>query len=162
MNYFNLFGFEEAPVVDKKLLAEKYFALQKQNHPDFFTQSGEAEQEASLQQSADINKAFTIFQSEDKTIEYFLQLKNVVITDEKYQLPPDFLMEMMEINETLDEKDGVEITADLAGIEKQLYAEVEPVLKNPALHNDEASLQKLKRYYYKKKYIQRILARLGD
>src|SRR6478736_8123030 len=106
MNYFELFGFPEAPVIDKKLLAEKYFALQKQNHPDFFTQSTEAEQENSLQQSADINKAFTTFQNEDKTLEYFLRLKGVVETDEKYPLPPGFLMEMMEINETLDEKDG--------------------------------------------------------
>ena len=162
MNYFELFGFEEAPVIDKKRLAEKYFALQRQNHPDFHTQSGEAEQEASLQQSADINKAFTTFQNEDKTIEYFLQIKGVVETDEKYQLPPEFLMEMMEINETLDEKDGVAITAELADIEKGLYASIAPVLNDPALLNAAASLQKLKLYYYKKKYIQRILARLGD
>lgn len=162
MNYFELFGFTEAPVIDKKLLAEKYFALQRQNHPDFFTQSGEAEQEASLQQSADINKAFTTFQDEDKTIEYFLQLKGIVVTDEKYQLPPGFLMEMMEINETLEEKDGVEISAELAEIEKQLYDAVRPVLQDTSLHNDGPSLEKLKLYYYKKKYIQRILARLGD
>lgn len=162
MNYFQLFGFEEAPVVDKKLLAQKYFALQKQYHPDFFTQSGEMEQEDSLKQSADINKAFTTFQDADRTLEYFLQLKGAVQTDEKYQLPPEFLMEMMEINETLEEKDGVKITEELAEIEKQLYASIEPVLKDPTIHNDPASLEKLKLYYYKKKYIQRILARLGD
>jgi molecular chaperone HscB len=162
MNYFELFGFEEAPVIDKKLLAEKYFSLQKQHHPDFFTQSGETEQEDSLHRSADINKGFTTFQDEDKTLEYFLQLKGIVQTDEKYQLPPDFLMEMMEINETLEEKDGVEITTELAEIEKQQYAAVASVLKDPALYNDATSLEKLKLYYYKKKYIQRILARLGD
>lgn len=162
MNYFELFGFEVAPVIDKKLLAEKYFVLQKQNHPDFFTQASETEKEEALEQSAAINKAFATFQNEDKTIEYFLQLKGVVETDEKYQLPPDFLMEMMEINETLDEKDGVTVTAELAAIEKELYAAIEPVLKDAALHNDPASLEKLKLYYYKKKYIQRILARLGD
>ena len=162
MNYFELFGFTEAPVIDKKVLAQKYFALQKQNHPDFFTQSNEADQEEALQQSASINKAFTTFQNEDKTIEYFLQLKGVVETDEKYQLPNEFLMEMMDINETLDEKDGVTVTAELAGIEKDMYESIAGILKNPQLHNDEASLQQLKLYYYKKKYIQRILARLGD
>lgn len=162
MNYFQLFGFTEAPVIDKKLLAEKYFALQKQNHPDFFTQASEAEQEESLQQSADINKAFTTFQNEDRTIEYFLQLKGIVVTDEKYQLPPEFLMEMMEINETLEEKDGVTVTAELAVIEKDLYAGIEKILRDPASHEDAGSLQQLKLYYYKKKYIQRILARLGD
>ena len=162
MNYYELFQFNEAPVIDKKLLSEKYFALQKQNHPDFFTQENEADQEDALQQSASINKAFTTFQNEDKTIEYFLQLKGVVETDEKFQLPNDFLMEMMDINETLDEKDGVTVTAELAAIEKEMYASIAPVLKDSSKHNDPASLQKLKLYYYKKKYIQRILARLGD
>lgn len=162
MNYFELFGFEVAPVIDKKLLSEKYFVLQRQNHPDFFTQSNEADQEEALQQSANINKAFTTFQNEDKTIEYFLQVKGIVETDEKYQLPPDFLMEMMEINETLDEKDGVTVTAELAEIEKEMYAAIAAIIKDPSLHNDPASLEKLKLHYYKKKYIQRILARLGD
>jgi molecular chaperone HscB len=162
MNYFELFGFEEAPAIDKRLLSEKYFLLQKQNHPDFFTQASEAEQEQALAQSADINKAFTTFQNEDKTIEYFLQVKDIVATDEKYQLPNDFLMEMMEINETLEEKDGVTVTAELAEIEKGLYQSIEPVIKDKTLYNDAASLEKLKAYYYKKKYIQRILARLGD
>ncbi|MBC7934591.1 MAG: Fe-S protein assembly co-chaperone HscB [Rhizobacter sp.] len=162
MNYFELFGFTEAPIIDKKLLAEKYFALQRQNHPDFFTQSNEADQEEALQQSASINKAFTTFQNEDKTIEYFLQVKGIVETDEKYPLPNDFLMEMMDINETLDEKDGVTVTGELSAIEKEMYAAIAPIIQNPALHHDADSLQQLKLYYYKKKYIQRILARLGD
>ena len=50
----------------------------------------------------------------------------------------------------------------LKEIEKQLNAAVQPVLQDPSLHNDGPSLEKLKLYYYKKKYIQRILARLGD
>lgn len=162
MNYFELFGFEVAPAIDKRLLAEKYFLLQKQNHPDFFTQANEAEQEQALAQSADINKAFTTFQNEDKTIEYFLQIKGVAETDEKYLLPNDFLMEMMEINETLEEKDGVTVAAELAEIETGLYQSIEPIIKDKKLYNDAASLEKLKAYYYKKKYIQRILARLGD
>jgi molecular chaperone HscB len=162
MNYFELFGFKEAPVIDKKRLPEKYFELQKQHHPDFFSQSNEAEQEEALQHSAMINKAFTTFQNAEKTVEYFLQLRGVVVTDEKYQLPPDFLMEMMELNETLDEKDGVEVAAELAEIDKAITAEITPILENPALHEDPASWEKLKEWYYKKKYLQRILVRLGD
>ena len=162
MNYFELFDLAPAPVVDKKLLTEKYFALQKRSHPDFFTQGTETEQADALEQSADVNKAFTTFQNEDKTLEYFLQIKGVIETDEKYQLAPAFLMEMMDINERLDETDSVTVTQELAPIEKALAEEVKPILDNPALHEDEASLEALKAYYYKKKYIQRILARLGD
>jgi molecular chaperone HscB len=162
MNYFELFDIPVAPRVDKKLLSEKYFALQKMNHPDFFTQSSEAEQEDSLRQSADINKAFTIFQNEEKTIEYFLQVKGVIEPDEKYQLPQDFLMEMMDLNETLLEKDGVTIAEEMAVIEKPLLAEIEPILANTSGGYNAVEMEKLKAYYYKKKYLKRILDRLGD
>lgn len=162
MNYFELFGFPVSPTIDKTLVAKKYFELQKNHHPDFFTQATEEEKENALVQSADINKAFAIFQNEDKTIEYFLQQKGSIITDEKFQLPNDFLMQMMEINETLAEKDGVTLAAEMAEIEKTLYADIEPVLQQSAADIDEAGMQKLKQYYYKKKYLTRILVRLGD
>ncbi len=162
MNYFELFALPVAPVVDKEVLSAKYFSLQKSNHPDFFTQASESDQADALQQSADINKAFTIFQNDDKTIEYFLLLQDVITPDEKYQLPQDFLMEMMEINETLPEKDGVELAAEMAAIEKPLLDEIQPILEKNSRSYDAAELEKLKAYYYKKKYLKRILERLGD
>ncbi len=162
MNYFELFGLEVGPRVNKATLAHKYFSLQKENHPDFFTQASEAEQDDSLQQSADINKAFTVFQSDDKTLEYFLQLHEAIVTDEKYTLPPDFLMEVMELNETLNEKDGVTVAKEMADIEKPLLAEVEPILARPAGSYSAEEMEKLKAYYYKKKYLRRILERLSD
>ena len=162
MNYFELFNLPVAARIDKTLLSLKYFELQKQNHPDFFTQASEAEQDSSLQQSADINKAFGIFKNDDKTIEYFLQLHNAIVPDEKYILPPAFLMEMMELNETLNEKDGVTIAQEMADIERPLLEDIEPILSQPAGHYDATALEKLKAYYYKKKYLRRILDRLGD
>jgi molecular chaperone HscB len=162
MNYFELFGFPLSPVIDKSIVAKKYFELQKSNHPDFFTQGSEEEQEKAVEQSANINKAFAVFQNEEKTIEYFLQQKGSILPDEKFQLPNDFLMQMMDINETLAEKDGVTLAAEMAEIEKELYAEILPVLQLPPVNIDEEGMHKLKEYYYKKKYLARILARLGD
>ena len=82
--------------------------------------------------------------------------------DEKFQLPNDFLMQMMEINETLAEKDGVTLAAEMAEIEKELYNEIIPLLQQPPGNITEEGMHKLKEYYYKKKYLSRILARLGD
>ena len=48
-----------------------------------------------------INKGYKTFQNDDETIKYVLQLKGLLEEDEKYELPPDFLMEMMELNEIL-------------------------------------------------------------
>ena len=162
MNYFELFGFEMSPSVDKTLVSQKYFILQKSNHPDFFTQATEDEQEEALQQSAAINKAFAIFQNEEKNIEYFLQVKGVILPDEKYQLPPDFLMEMMELNEAISEKNSINFNNELAAIEKPLYEEIKPIMAKPVSEYETEDLEKLKSFYYKKKYLKRILDRLDD
>jgi molecular chaperone HscB len=162
MNYFDLFGFPVAPVINTTLVAKKYFELQRAHHPDFFTQANEAEKEAALEQSANINKAFAVFQDQEKTLEYFLQLQEVIVTDEKYQLPPDFLMEMMELNESLLSKTPEAAADEIAAMEAQLYNEIAPILNDSALYGDAGSLQQLKAYYYQKKYLKRILDRLND
>ena len=163
MNYFELFDLPVAPVVNKSTLAKKYFELQKKFHPDFFTNESEEEKEMVLQQSADINKAFKIFQNSEKTIEYFLQQKGIITTDEKFSLPHGFLMEMMELNEDLSEDNPGLTNNKVAAYEAVLNESILPVLQHyNAAATTGADLQKLKEYYYKKKYLKRILERLDD
>ena len=163
MNYFELFDLPVAPVVNKSTLAKKYFELQKKFHPDFFTNESEEEKEMVLQQSADINKAFKIFQNSEKTIEYFLQQKGIITTDEKFSLPHEFLMEMMELNEDLSEDNPGLTNNKVAAYEAVLKESILPVLQHyNATVTTDADLQKLKEYYYKKKYLKRILERLDD
>ena len=101
MNYFELFEIPVQLKVDKQTVYKKYIELSKQNHPDYFATKNEAEQSRALEISASLNKAWKIFQHPDETIKYVLQLKGLLEEEEKYQLPPDFLMEMMEVNEQL-------------------------------------------------------------
>lgn len=162
MNYFDLFELPVAPRVDKSSLAKKYFELQKRYHPDFFSNASEEDREEALQKSAAINKAFNIFQDEQKTIEYFLQERKLIAEEEKYNLPPDFLMEMMDINESLDEDEPSVTRSKVMNYEKELFTEIEPVLTAYNEHNSAAMQEKLKAYYYKKKYLRRILDRLPD
>ncbi|HNU87409.1 MAG TPA: Fe-S protein assembly co-chaperone HscB [Ferruginibacter sp.] len=156
MNYFELFELPVSLKIDQGKLAQKYFGLQKKYHPDFFTQATEHEQEEALEISSQLNKALKVFKNREETIKYVLQLKDLLEEEEKYQLPPAFLMEMMELNEEL----GEDSPAKVAAIEQEIYADVQPIVDN---YNDEtattADLLKLKEYYYKKKYLQRILDR---
>jgi len=159
MNYFEIFGIPVAPSVDRSLLSKKYIELQKKNHPDFFTNASEEEQDAALFQSSQINQGLKIFQHEDETIKYFLKLKGFITDDEKYQLPSDFLMEMMELNEDLSSQSAKQIEA----LCTTLHNEVKPLIDQYVEDiTPETSLLKLKEYYYKKKYLQRILDRLKD
>ena len=163
MNYFDIFGIPITLKVDKSILAKKYFELQREFHPDFYTQSDESEQQAALEQSAQINKGLKVLQQQDATIQYVLQLRGLVSEDEKYSLPPDFLMEMMELNEKLEEQNPESFTKEVAQLEDTLFEEVKEIIEN--YDNNSISgekLEKLKEYYFKKKYLQRILDRIAD
>lgn len=157
MNYFELFELPVTLNIDKAKLAQKYFELQKKYHPDFFTQATEHEQEQALEISSLLNKALKTFRSQEETIKYVLQMKGLLEEEEKFQLPPAFLMEMMELNEELSD----DSTAQIHVIEKALYSGVEEIIENyDDKKSNETDLLKLKEYYYKKKYLQRILDRL--
>ena len=131
---------------------------------DVYTlQAMDMEKEDALEQSANINKAFNTFQNKEKTIEYFLQTVGLIEADEKYNLPTDFLMEMMEINEALTEEPEDMLVKRVEDYENELWKDIKPVIENyRADTTNESSLLSLKEYYYKKKYLKRILDRLDD
>ncbi len=157
MNYFELFELPVSIQIDRTKLAQKYFELQKKYHPDFFANGTEHEQQQALEISSQLNKALKTFKNTDLTIKYVLQLKGLLEEEEKYQLPSAFLMEMMELNEELSADSAKQIQE----LETALYQEVAPIIEN---YDDttvsNADLLKLKEYYFKKKYLQRILDRL--
>ena len=164
MNYFELYEMPVSLQADKKYLQQKYFELQKKYHPDFFSNESEQEQAEVLEKSSMVNKAYKTFQNDDETIKYVLQLKELLEEEEKYQLPPDFLTEMMELNEALMEVDDSsleETETKINQLEKHLYDEVQNIVEyyNEDTTTNEQLLQ-VKDYYYKKKYLKRILERL--
>ena len=82
--------------------------------------------------------------------------------DEKYELPPAFLMEMMELNE-LAEEDKAQFENAAITLQNELEEAIAPILnKFNSETTYEADLQKLKEYYFKKKYLNRILDKLAD
>ena len=101
MTYFEIFGLPVQLKVDKADLPKRFFELSRKFHPDFYANATPSEQQRALEITANLNKAFKTFQNEDDTIKYVLQLKGLLEEEEKYQLPPDFLMEVLEINEQL-------------------------------------------------------------
>ena len=164
MNYFELFEMPISLTVDKKHTQDKYFELQKKYHPDFFSNENEEEQDAVLEKSSMINKAYKLFQNENETMKYVLQLKNLLEDEEKYQLPPEFLAEMIELNESLmdvDDSSLEETQTKISQLEKHLYDKVQNIFEYYSEDNTTGEqLLQVKDYYYKKKYLNRILERL--
>ena len=168
MNYFELYGLPVLMKVDVAEIKQKFYQLSRQYHPDFHIQSDDDKQANMLEKSADVNKAYKVFQNPDDTIKYVLQLKNLIHEEEKYELDPDFLMEVMEINERLME---LETGGDTEALDQtvlktkelltQIYNDVEPIVENYQEGvTTEKELLQVKSYYYKKKYLQRILDKI--
>ena len=167
MNYFEIFGLPVQLKVDKNDLPKKYFELSRKFHPDFYANSTPAEQQKALEITASLNKAFKTFENPDDTIKYVLQLKGLLQEEEKYELPPGFLMEVLEINDQLmDAEDDPGLKSKLQSSLSNLQAEIyEPVQKIIEHYEDgvtsEKELLHVKEYYYKKKYLNRIGRELG-
>lgn len=160
MTYFELFEIPVSLTVDTKALTRRFFELQKKYHPDFFGQATDAEKEEALELSSMINKAWKTFQSQDETVKYVLTEKGLLEEEEKYQLPPDFLMEVMELNELkMDGVDDATLDARVQGLQKEITEEVAEILSHYSeSSHGQADLLKVKDWYYKKKYLDRLLA----
>ncbi|RTL60398.1 MAG: Fe-S protein assembly co-chaperone HscB [Sphingobacteriales bacterium] len=167
MNYFELFEMPVSLKVDAAALAKKYFELQKKYHPDYYSTASNEVQAEVLEKVAHINRAFKTFKNPDETIKYVLIQKGLLEEEEKYQLPPDFLMEMMELNEALaeaafgDAGSLDEIKMSMENAEKEIYLPVQSIIENyKDGDTSEAALLKVKEYYYKKKYLNRLKEQL--
>ncbi len=165
MNYFELFDIPVQLKPDKLSLHKKFIALSRKYHPDYFATQGLDKQAESLDMSATLNKAWKTFQDPDETIKYVLQTKGLLEEEEKYLLPPAFLMEMMEINEQLaeisDEAGGINLRSSLDHLQNEIYEPVKKIVEHyqEGVTTSEELLQ-VKEYYFKKKYLNRIRRQL--
>lgn len=159
MNYFELFELPMSLAIDQIHLNRQFILLQKKYHPDFYGQADEALQEEALAISANINKAFQTLKNQDATIRYVLEINNLLVEGEKYTLPPDFLMEVMELNELkMEGGSSATIKEKSAAILSEIQNDIAPLLSGEkVLGKDETAFSMIKDYYFKKKYLDRLL-----
>ncbi len=162
MTYFDLYSLPISLNPNQEEVKKKFYELSRQFHPDFHGQATEEEQAEMLEKSSMVNMAFKVFQHPDETIKYVLQLKGLLQDDEKYQLSPDFLMEMMDLNEEAsdvsEQADVDRLTQTIHNLQKQSYEPVETIVANYQEGiTTEKELLQVKEYYFRKKYLDRIL-----
>ncbi len=165
MDYFELFDLPVSLKVNKAEILKKYYVLSRKYHPDNFSLQDENEQQNALAMSAKINEAKKILDDSYLRLAYILKKEGITEPDEKYQLSPVFLGEMMDINEQLMEMDPEnadenlkqQIRKEVASIENELYNEVKEYFDMDTISLAEKDYTILKEYYFKKKYLQRIL-----
>jgi molecular chaperone HscB len=164
MKYFELFEIPVSLQVDTISLKKKLFELSKRYHPDYFANTEAQRQAESLEMSAELNRAWKTFQDPDSIIQYVPEQKGVLEKEEKYQLPPAFLAEVMEINELLmEDETGAQtgIREKVNDLQKHIYEPVKNIIENyQEEKTGEKELLQVKEYYFKKKYLDRIKKQL--
>jgi molecular chaperone HscB len=169
MNYFEVFKLPVSLQVDKSSLRTAFLKLSKQFHPDYHTLADEAQQARMLEQSTQVNQAYTILMDDDARIRHVLQL-NGLLGDEqdKQTLPQSFLMDMMDINEAIMElqfeKDSARYAQTLTqveALEAQLQTSIQPVLDTWQADQGIEPLEQVKDFFLKKRYLLRIKENLS-
>ncbi len=163
MNYFEFYKINPSFYIDEENLKKMFYQYSKDFHPDFHALKSEEEQQKMLELSTLNNKSFFVLKSFNTRLEYLLKTKGVLIEEEKYALPPDFLMEMMEINEEIMDL-SFEPDVDKIGSLKQKAESIElgigQEIEEMARQYDEGAnediLLRIKDLWYRKKYLLRI------
>lgn len=117
-SHFELFGLAPAFGLETEALERSYREIQSQVHPDRFAHAGDAERRASLQWTTRVNEAYRTLKDPVQRAKHVLELHGVDVAFEtNTAMPPEFLMQQMELREVLEEaKDA----AQLDELRKQL------------------------------------------
>jgi len=163
MNYFEFYGIKESFTPDAALLKKKFYELSKKYHPDFYANEDDEKQQEILELSTLNNKTYQTLSDPFKRLEYILKLHDLLQEGAKPQLPADFLMEMMDINERLMEVDDAgqlgHITAEVLAIEDDIEQDLQQAMAGYEQLNDTAKEERLNKIadcYYRQKYLLRI------
>jgi molecular chaperone HscB len=163
MNYFEFYGIPESFQIDQSALKKKFYELSKLYHPDFYAGEDEAKKQEILELSTLNNKAYQVLNDPARRMEYILKLHDLVSEGAKPQLPTDFLMEMMDINERLMEVDSAEelatVAAEVLAIEGDINEKLSTLTTDYTEINHTAQEERrteIADIYYRQKYLLRI------
>lgn len=169
-NYFELYQLPVSFHPDAAKVKAKFYEFSRLYHPDRFAQADNTQKLEALTMAALNNKAYKTLSNPDSTMAYVLQLNDVLKDEEKYALPPAFLMEMMDINEAVSEYETFPTNSILLEQLQQTLAEqfTEWEVKVNKLISDydnkeqnNPGLLQIKDMYFRKKYLLRIQERIN-
>lgn len=164
-DYFEFYGLPESFRPDAAALKRQYYALSREYHPDFHATAPPEKQQEILHLATLNTNAYRVLSDDDQRMAYILNLHGL-LEEGKQELPADFLMEVMELNEQLmelefepDTATAARVAGEVNALNDTLEAGIEPVLTGYAGLPPEArpqALAQVRTYYLKKRYLLRI------
>jgi len=124
-DFFSFLGLPRKLNLDMADFEQRYRALSRQFHPDYFYNAAPAERRASLEKSSYLNDAYRTLRNPAARIEHLLAIEGLppAKSDEgSVKVPPALLEEVFALNEELDE---IRELRESGGDEAQLRARLD-------------------------------------
>lgn len=160
---FALFNLEPSFNLDHRALEKVFLTKARAAHPDFHASSSESQTNA-VDESSRINEAYVILKSPIRRAELLLERLGGPTAAEVRDMPPAFLMEVMELREEIEEvreSGGVDSDRGKA-LEAKLADEVADVYREigsafAARKTDAESLTAIRRSINVARYLEGLL-----
>src|SRR5437763_7063651 len=105
-DFFSFLGLPRKLNLDMADFEQRYRALSRQFHPDYFYNATPAERRASLERSSYLNDAYRTLKNPTSRVAYLLEVEGVLKPsdhDAGKKVPASLLEEVFELNEELDQ-----------------------------------------------------------
>jgi len=103
-DHFSLFDLPRSFAIDGDELLRRYRELQSQVHPDRHAHQDDSEKRQAMEQATNANAAFQALKNPLQRAIYLLHLAgHDVAAEDNTAMPPDFLMEQMELREAVSD-----------------------------------------------------------
>jgi molecular chaperone HscB len=140
-DYFTFFGLRRRLRLDVKDLDQRFRALSRLFHPDYFHNATPTERLASLERSSYLNDAFRTLRDPMARLEYLLKLEGFTPKeshDATTKVPQGLLEEVFELNEELEAIQDLRAEgASASAIALRLHAARQPIEANLARHEEQ-------------------------
>lgn len=103
IDYFSVLGLPRRPVVDETVLTQRYYALSRQLHPDLYQTGTAEEKEASLKNTALLNRAYRTLRDVVQRGQYWLELHGERLGQDNNRVPPQLAALVFDVQEKLAE-----------------------------------------------------------
>jgi len=156
-SHFKTFCLDDNFDIDVSNLTKKFRSLQGQWHPDKFVSKPKDEQEEAAKESSAINAGYRILRDPLKRSLYLLELAGLPLEEGTTDLDPEFLMEIMEINERLAD---VKRPEQMEDIKAQNQAILECLRSSVAAAFDAKDFHQARKIVARMKYYANISAKV--
>ena len=140
-DYFTFFALRRRLRLDVKDLEQRFRALSRLFHPDYFHNATSTERLASLERSSYLNDAFRTLRDPMARLEYLLKLEGFAPKeshDATTKVPQGLLEEVFELNEELEAIQDMRAEgASAAALSLRLHAARQPIESNLARHEEQ-------------------------